>query len=784
MNVDNWHLKERVGRLVRGEGRYLDDIKMSNMLYCCLVNSPYSHAIIKSVDVSKALKIPGVKYVLTGKMLTQLMNPLPALADFSETMVWRNPSTYPLAVDRVRFYGEPVAAVVAEDRYTAQDACDNIEVGYQPLQPVVTIEDALKPDAPLLYPEWGSNIQAVFKYKSGNVENAFAYADKIVEFEFKEARQSGFPLEPRGVIAFYDKYQNTYTVYSSTQSPTLGRWVIAKSLNIPEGNVKVFAPDVGGGFGNKVNFTLDILACVLSKQCNSPVKLVENRYQNIVMGPHQRDVYWKVKAAVSSTGIIHALKATLYVDLGVEGNVRGVGAPSIIPAALSCVGAYKIGAVDVEANGVVTNKSFYDAYRGYGKDKGAKMIERLMDVVARKIGLSPEEIRMRNFIQPSEFPYTQITGYIYDSGNYPQLLKKAAELIKIEEWRKKKTEFRAKGRYIGIGISLTLEPAGGAIANTIYTGYESVRARISEDGTVEVYSGWMDIGQGSVATMAQITSEMLGVRLEDVKVYTGSSDYMGSGPWASRGAVYSASAIVKAMKLLREKLVKIGAHIFECRAEDIEISDSQIYVKDNPDKKITLKQLCHMLYFKGQQRVLNTELMKEGVVPLDVTVTWFSPLTAEKKVTYTTVSASADACVVEVDPETGRVNIIEYVSVHDCGKIINHKIVEGQVFGGLAQAIGSALYEEVVYDKNGVALTSSFMDYHIPSSLEMNFPIKTDYMESPSPFTELGSKGVGEAPSYSGTVTVANAVEDALEPFNVTVDSVPITPWKVLSWIK
>lgn len=550
------------------------------------------------------------------------------------------------------------------------------------------------------------------------------------------------------------------------------------------GKIKVIAPDIGGGFGNKINFSLEVLACVLSRLCNRPIKLVENRFHNIVMGPHQRDVMWEVEAAVTNSGVLLGLKARLFVDLGVEGTVRGCGAPSIIPAALTSPGAYKVKAIDVEAIGVVTNKSFYDAYRGYGKDKGAKMIERLIDRIAVELGLQPEEIRYRNFIQPDEFPYQQITGYVYDCGNYAECLSKALKLLNVAEWRTKQAELRKKGEYIGIGMSLTLEPAGGAIPHSIYSGYESARVRVSEDGTIEVYSGWTEIGQGSLITMAKVAADTIGVKIDDVKIHTGSSDYMGSGPYASRGIIYGAGAVVKAARLVKERLIEIAAHMLECNTADLEISNSEIYVKEDKARRITLKELCRSVYYRGQQKTLNTKLMRGGVVPIDVTVSWFSPLTAEKLTTYTTVSASADGCIVEVDVETGEVRILKYVTVHDCGKIINHELVEGQVYGGLAQAIGAALYEEIVYDDKGAILTSSFTDYLIPSAKEMGFPIISDYVETPSPFTELGAKGVGEASAYSGAVTIANAVEDALRPFGVTVDSIPITPEKIKKWLR
>ncbi|MDJ0270250.1 MAG: xanthine dehydrogenase family protein molybdopterin-binding subunit [Aigarchaeota archaeon] len=781
-----WRLRERDLRLLTGRGRYINDIKLLDMLYCTVVGSRCPHAKIKRIDVSKARALNGVVAVLTGDMLKNIMKPLPPAADYRAFgWHWRLVETYPLAVDKVRFVGEPVVAIAAVDEYTAADAAELVEIEYEPLKPVVNPLEAMKPESPLLYEEWGDNIQAHIRFRFGDVAAAFAKADRIIKVRWREARQSGFPIEPRGIVAQYNAGEKTITVWSSTQSPALGQLYIAKALGMPTSSVRVFAPDIGGGFGNKLHWWLDLIPCLLSMKTGKPVKLFETRYQNFLSQPHQRDVVWNAEAAVRNDGRILALRALLVIDYGVEGTNKGTGAPSIVPASLSTPNAYKLEAVDIDAYGVVTNKSFYCAYRGYGKDKGVKLMERVMQRISVELGIPPEEVRFRNFIQPSEFPYKQVTGYVFDSGNYPETLRRALELLDIGWWRKRQEELRREGRYIGIGVVFAVEPAGAAIPNSFYSGYESARVSITADGSVEVYTGMLDIGQGSSVAIAQAVSETLGVPISWVKVFSGSSDYLGSGTYASRGAVYGVGAVIKASRILRERLTRIMAHLWDARPEDVEIANGELVLKPEPERRIRLDELAQKLYhFPGQHRLLSEELLREGVVPLDVTVSWFSPITSkDPTATYTTVSCSADIAVVEVDAETGEVKILKYVTVHDAGRVINHQIVEGQVVGGVAQGIGGALYEELIYNEDGLLTTASFADYLMPSALEMP-SVEMSHVETPSPFTELGSKGMSEGPAYSSTVAIANAVEDALTPFGVAVEEIPLTPERVRRLIK
>ena len=784
--ADEWKLRERDYKLITGHGTYVNDIKLPGMLYGTVVNSPYAHAKIKKIDINKALSLKGVVAIITGEDIKKIMNPLPDQVDFRPLgWHWRTVTAYPLAVDKVRYAGEPVVAIAAENEYTAFDAAELIEVEYEPLKPIVDPIEALNSKSNLLYEEWGDNIQAHLNFKFGNIEDAFNKADRIVKVKWQEARQSGFPLEPRGCIAYFNPYENILTIWSSTQSTTLAQMNIAKALNLPTSRVKVYAPNVGGGFGNKLHWWFDLIACVLSIKARRPVKLVETRRQNFLSQPHQRDVFWEAEAAVTKNGKILGVKAKLIVDLGVEGTNRGSGAASLVPACLSIPNAYKIEALEVEAFGVVTNKSFYCAYRGFGKDKGIKLMERIVQRISLELGIPPEDIRFRNFIQPNEFPYKQISGYVYDSGNYPEVFQKVLKLSNIEEWRRRQAELRKEGKYIGIGIAFCVEPAGVAIPNAIYSGYETARVTINTDGEVEVYTALIDIGQGSSVSIAQAVSETLGVPINQVKVISGSSEYKGTGTYSSRGAVYGISAVVKAAKIIKDRLTRIMGDIWEVRPEEIEIKNGELYLKSLPSKRLSLKELAYKLYhFPGQHRLLNESLINEGLVPLDVTVSWFSPVTAKyPTATYTTVSYSADVAIVDVDVETGEVKLLKYYTVHDVGRIINEKIVNGQIIGGIAQGIGATFFEELTYDKTGSLLTTSYFDYPIPSALEIP-NIEIEHFISPSPFTEFGSKGMAEEPIYSSVAAITNAVEDALSPLGVTIDRIPIKGETILKTIK
>ncbi|HUU41989.1 MAG TPA: molybdopterin cofactor-binding domain-containing protein, partial [Desulfatiglandales bacterium] len=454
----------------------------------------------------------------------------------------------------------------------------------------------------------------------------------------------------------------------------------------------------------------------------------------------------------------------------------------ILAACCALPNAYRLKGMRIEGLGIVTNKSFFGAYRGYGKDKAIKFIERVMDQIAKELNMMPEDVRFKNFIQPNEFPFKQINNYTYDSGDYPATMKKAIQMADINTWREKQRELRKQGRYLGIGLSFIVEPAGTAVPNCLLGGITQARIKINSDGTVEVQSDWTEIGQGADRSQAKIVSNILGCNFDDVLVAPVTSDLIGQGPISSRGAVYPASAITKAARALREKLLKFAGIFLEEKPENIETRGGVVCSVINPQKQITFKELAQRAYLSPGPRGLTGELLREHEHLLDATATWYSPVTADTGAIYTTFCSSVDIAVVEVDVETGVTQILKYVHVHDAGNIIDSKIVDGQIHGGIVQGIGEALSEELIYSDNGQLLNTSHADFLMPTVADSP-DIQIGHLQNPSPFTELGTKGMGEAPIIGGKAVTLSAIEDALSPFHISIIESPATRERVRKWI-
>ena len=488
---------DRLTKTLTGETLFSDDIEFPEIAHCVFVGSPHAHAKIKKIDTTEAERYSGVLKVITGRDLKERTEPLPATADFSVIgWHWRVPEVYPLAVDKVRFYGEPVAAIIAETEQIAREAAELVNVEYEPLPVIIDARQSMELGAPLLYEEWRDNIQVHVTFRWGDIEAVFAEADRILQVSWREGRVSGFPIEPRGCVAWYDINSKTLTMWGTYQTPYIAQRCICHALRLPRTRVKVIAADIGGAFGNKINSWKDPVVGLASILTGRPVKWFENTREFIVTGPHQRDVIWEGEVAVKEDGRILGIKAKFIQDLGVEGTNRGSAAMSIVPACSAVPNAYKLKALWVDAYGVVTNKSFYCAYRGYGKDKGVKFMERIMDWVAQELKVDPVELREKNFIKANEFPYKQVSGYVYDSGDYETVMKEAVQLADVSKWRKEQQDLRQKGRYLGIGVAFTVEPAGVSVANCVFGGATQARIRIDESGTVEVWSDRTEIGQG------------------------------------------------------------------------------------------------------------------------------------------------------------------------------------------------------------------------------------------------------------------------------------------------
>ncbi|MGC8696227.1 MAG: xanthine dehydrogenase family protein molybdopterin-binding subunit [Conexivisphaera sp.] len=773
-------------KFLTGKARYINDLKFDGMLYLKYLGSTYAHARIKSVDVSEALKLKGVVMVLTGKDCIEHCNPMPAVIDFSKppfNFHWRTVKAYPLATDKVRYVGEPVAAVVAEDPYVAEDALDLIKVEYEPLPVVTSIEQAMQKDAPLLYEEWGDNVQTHYVIKGGDVEEAFKQADRVVKFRYREGRHSGFPIEPRGCVSIYDAASNTLTHYDNTQSPLLARQYIAQVLRMPESNVRVISTDVGGGFGNRLNWGSETVPALASKLTGRPVKWFESKRENFLTQPHYGDYVYEGEIAVKNDGTILGFRTKLLGDSGVEGTNRGSGAGYILVGALYAPGPFKVIGGEVEVYTVVTNKSFTCAYRGYGKDVGSRFFGVAVYAVSRELGIPVHEILQKNLLRPEDYPYKTIFGPHHDSANFPELMRKA--MVKYHEFEERKKELISQGKLAGVGITAWVEPSGAAVPYCVYAGVENCRVAIYPEGGINVYTNDTDIGQGTESTIAQVIAEVLGVKMEDIRVVEGDSDITGAGPWSSRGATWSVSCLVKAAKLLRERILKIAANVLQAKAEELDIAEGVVYRKDDPSKSISVRDLARRVYFwPGARLTVPQDLLEKSEATLDVQVTWFSPLTTKDPgATYTTHVTGVDVALVEIDPATGIAKVLDYHTVHDAGVMINPSVVEGQLHGGLAQGIGKSLYEELIYDENGQLLNPTYMDYLIPTAAEIP-AITVEHVVSPSPFTELGTKGMGEGGPVSAPSAVLGAINDALLPYKIFVEEIPVRPDKLLTLLK
>ncbi len=737
-------------RLLRGESTYVDDIKLSGMLYAAILRSPYPHARIVRIDTSKAKKNEGVVAVYTGQELIKDVGPLVVETVLPESKV---PKHYPLAVDEVKFVGEPVAVVVAEDIYKARDALEDISVEYEPLPAVLDPEKALG-ESPKVHREFDDNVCFRWKITVGDVEGSFRIADSIIETRFKIQRLAAIAMEPRGVVAHYDAYNRLLTVWSSTQFPHKLRTWIATSLNWPENRIRVIAPEVGGGFGSKLNhYPEDVIIPYLAFKLNRPIKWVEDRRENLQATTHGRDIIAYVTAAVKRDGELLGLRARLIADLGAYNYVYTQDNPVV--AAKMLPGCYKLKNVDLEVVGVFTNKMATDAYRGAGRPEASYIIERTIDMAARSIGMDPAEIRRRNFIPPHEFPYKTPTGIVYDSGNYELALNKALELAKYKDLRAEQVELRKQGKYIGIGISSFVE-----ICNFLY---QSATVRVEPTGKVLVFTSTSPTGQGEETSFSQIVADTLGVHIDDVQVIHGDTLAVPYG-WGTAGSwtlTSGGNAILKACNQIKEKILNISAKILEAKPEDLEVGEGKIYVKDSPQTNVSFKDVARLAY--------DQDNIPEGFELGLVATSFYIPQITSPFGTY--------VAVVEVLPDTGEVKLLKLVLVNDVGKIVNPMLVEGQIKGGALQAIGQALLEEIIYDENGNLLTDTLSDYLIPTAVEVP-TILLDKTETPAP-NPLGTKGVGELSTIGLTQAIVNAIEDALTPFGVRITETPVTSMRL-----
>lgn len=757
--------------LLQGRGTFTDDLHLPGMVHVAFVRSPYGHARLGPIDLSPAMRQPGVVAAVAGPEAARPMGSWMAYPGL------RDVERYSLAVAKVRYVGEPVAAVVATDPYAAADATELVTVEYSPLPPVVDAEKALEQGSPLLYDRWGDNILLHRQFASGEVERAFGEADVIVEERLRSHRYTATPIEPRGILAAFDPLQQRLTVWASTQFPHVLRTYLAQTLPFPEHRIRVIAPRVGGGFGPKSNVYPDeVTTCLLSLRLQRPVKWIETRREHMLACAHAREQVHYASAAFARDGTLLAVKDRAIADFGVYGPFWTESQPAML-SMTALPGPYRFRSYAYDLYCVVTNKAPYGAHRGFGRPVGAYVMERLMDLAARKLHLDPAEVRLLNLVRPDEMPYTAATGVVYDSGNYPEALHRTLRLANYRGWREEQARLRRQGRHLGIGLATYVEytaPSSDRLSRALgwrVGGYDVATVRVAPTGKALVYTGVVSQGQSHETIFAQIVADELGVPLDDVAVIEGDTDLCpyGFGTWASRSTVAAGGACVLAARKVREKMVSIAAHLLQCPPEEIEIGAGRFGVKGAPNRGLTFEAIA-------DTAVRNASQLPHGMEPgLEATV-FHEPNVP------TTCSYAVHLAVVEVDSETGTLVFRGYYVFDDSGRVIHPITVHGQIHGAVAHGIGGTIYEELPYDSSGQLLASTFVDYLVPTARDIP-PMEIDHMETPS-LTPGGFKGMGEGGSIPTPAVIANAVEDALAPLGITIRDTPLSPERVQRLIR
>jgi len=758
-------------RLITGQATYVDDMKMLNMLHMSILRSPYGHARINSINTEVARNHPGVVAVYTAEDLKGVVGNVPIAVPLPPYIDKGMGRRGPLAEGKVRFYGDPVAVVIADDKYTARDAVDLIDVDYEPLPAAIDLEKAMQPGAPLLYEEYGTNVGLPIHPPTDDIDKAFAdtvaNGGKIVKGRFVNQRVAPSPMETRGVIAEYRKSDKMLNVWSSSQIPHLLRNYLAEQMHLPQNQVRVIVPEVGGGFGCKLNiYPEEAIAAFAAMKTGKPVKWIEDRSEAFAATIHGRDQINYVEAATDMNGKIHGFKVHVISDLGsyLQFFTDVIAIAFTLPMVDGC---YDIPVTYAACDIVFTNKAPTDAYRGAGRPEATYLIERTMDLVANELGKDPAEVRLVNFVKPESFPHKASAGPVYDTGSYATALEKAMDLIDYKKLRAEQKQPRTDNKLLGIGVSSYVEICGlGPKGTTPFGVFESARMRVEQSGTVTVYTGISPHGQGQETSFAQLVGDEFGIPMENVIIMHGDTDSTpeGRGTYGSRGTSVGGSAVFNAAQRLKEKMKQIAAHMLEASAEDVTLEDGNFSVAGSPQKSVT---------FNAVASAANTSnTLAPGVEPGLETTAFFEPESC-------TFPFGTHICVVEVDKDTGEAEVVRFVAVDDCGRQLNPMLVQGQVHGGIAQGVGQAIYEGVVYNEDGQLLTASFMDYAMPIAPE--FPqLELDHTVTPTTVNPLGVKGVGEAGTIGSTPAVAAAVADALGVRHIDMPMHPEKLWKII----
>ena len=751
-------------RLLTGRALFVDDVHLENMAHAAFVRSPYAHARLGEIDASAALEREGVIAVYTAEDLGDYWQHGPLLVQPPpiDDIVFHERTQVPLARDKVRHLGEIVAMVVADSRYVAEDAAADVVVDYEPLDAVVDLEAALDPDRPRVHDDLPDNVGAHVVQTKGDYEAAKADADVVIRRRFHYDRGTAAALENRGIVARWDARAQRLTVWDTTQAPIPIRNGLAAMLGLTESQVRVIAPFIGGGFGPKIMmfYPEEVLVPWVAMQLGRPVKWIEDRSENFLATTQERGQIHDAEIALDADGRILGIHDEFLHD---GGAYMPYGLTVPINSQCTLLGPYHIPNYYSEFKALFTNKPIVTPYRGAGRQHGVFVVERLLDLAAHELGLDRNEMRRRNFISPDAFPYDNEIIYqdfaplLYDSGNYEPVLDKALEMIGYEEFVDEiQPRLREEGRSVGIGVVAYVEGTG-------IGPYEGARVQVQPSGKVSVVTGVGTQGQGHFTSFAQIVADQVGVDVRDVDIVTGDTDqfYWGAGTFASRGAVVAGNAINEAAKDVRAKILRFASERLEAAAEDLEIVEGEVRVKGVPDRGVSLGELAQAANpLRGA--------VKPGTEPGLEATNYFGP---ERGAT----ASGVHAMIVEVDPETMLIDVQKYVVVHDCGRVINPLILDGQIHGGVAQGIGNAFYEELVFDEQGQLLTGSFMDYLLPTSLDVP-PIETGHEVTPSPLNPLGVKGAGEAGAIPVGALFAQALEDALNVDGLEIREIPLSP--------
>src|SRR6266496_1285711 len=771
-------------RLLRGKGSYVDDIDLPEQLHAAVLRCTHARARILNIDVSAARELPGVHLVLTASDLGEVLEPSPLLVPHDALTQPR--TQLPLALNEVRYVGEAVAFVVADDRYIAEDALDLIDVEYEPLPVIHSMEVAVAEDAPLVRKDVPDNVAAHLIQTVGDPDAVFTNAPHVIRETLLMDRGAAMPMECRGVLARWEPYGGMLTCWISTQGPIPIRNGLAAIFHLPEHKVRVIAPDVGGGFGTKIMmfYPEEVLTPFAAIHLGRPVKWIEDRREHFISANQERSQLHEVEYAFDDQGILLAVRDNFIHDTGAY-TPYGI----IVPIITACTlpGPYRLKNYYSEFKVIYTNKVPVSPYRGAGRPHAVFVMERIIDRIAKELNIDRAEVRSRNFISPDEFPWDVGLVYQdggptkYDSGNYQAGLDKLKALLDYENFPAMQDEARKQGRYLGIGVACYVEGTG-------IGPYEGAQVRVESDGRVFASTGVTTQGQAHYTTFAQIVADQLGVDPKDVLVTTGDSQafYWGVGTYASRAATIAGSAMHLAAVKVREKARQVAADLFEASPDDIELADGKVFVKDAPHRSLTLGQVAisanplRYAYGENARKLMSMSLAgprpgpalppERGAPGLEASEFYSPP--------HGSFASGVHGAIIEVDPKIGMVTFVKYAAVHDCGRVINPIVVEGQVHGGVAQGIGGAFFERLVYNEEGQLTNASFMDYLIPTAAEIP-SIVVDHVETPSPLNPLGVKGAGEAGVIPVPALFASAIDDALSPFGIRILEMPLHPCRV-----